>query len=138
METLVKTNIIITIIRIINVHIGDRECVIKANTREYGDVDIYFEDVWECRYCIENAGIIRWERFQRSDELEGSIFEVHNSDYLRYFVCQTDGTLPSDNLKDYLLSDEIDTIFEVISVGHIIQLHTLSRYCANWCFFWLH
>ena len=115
MEKIVKTDFSLTMTHIKKITVGDGECTINVDTQEYGNIDIYFEQIWDCRYCIENGGIVRWANLQRSEGLKGSFFEVENSDYLKYFEEQVEGTMPVDVLTDYLMSDEIDTIFEVLA-----------------------
>ncbi len=115
METLIKSEIVLNISHIKKITGGDRECIVNVDTKECGNVDIYFEHIWDCRYCIENGGIVRWEKLIRSEGIEGSFFEVEESDYIKYFQLQTGGTIPVDSLTDYLMSDELDTIFEVLA-----------------------
>ena len=76
-----------------------------------------FDFVWDIRCSIENAYISRSTKFSHCEEKESSILLVQDSDYLRYFEEQVSGTRPTDEIKDYILFDQIDTVVELLTTG---------------------
>lgn len=55
MEKLINTNLVIHINYIKSIKISDERCVIYADTVDFGAIKMLFDDVWDCRYTIENG-----------------------------------------------------------------------------------
>ena len=75
--------------------------------------------MWDLRYSIENGYIDRFCRFRENllpDLIENSIYIVKNSKYTEYFGVQVSGTIPTDDIVDYLICDNIDTTVEVLAL----------------------
>ena len=68
------------------------------------------------RCSIENAYIDRFSKFCHNEEQESSVLLIQNSDYIQYFEKQVSGTRPVSGLKDYILSDSVDTVMEILTL----------------------
>lgn len=90
---------------------GNQELKIFLTDKKKNQWVLYFDCVWDFRYAIENAFICR------ESELEAisSIYRVENSEYMKYFEQQVAGTYPIDDLKHFLIFDEIDTGLEILT-----------------------
>ena len=80
---------------------------------------IVFNHVWDMRYSIENASIERFYQFRKHLKegiKESSVYLVEDSEYIKYFEKQVSGTRPIDEIKHYIVSDEIDTILDILTV----------------------
>lgn len=75
-----------------------------------------FDFVWDIRCSIENAYIDRFTKFKHCEEKESNILLVQNSDCLRYFEEQISGTRPTNEIKDYIIFDRIDTVIELLTI----------------------
>lgn len=118
MERLINCNIII-----------DIECIEKiSGSNQYFEVLFWAKDkqkyklefnfVWDMRCSIENASIERFCRFREylpEGIIDNSIYTVEDSEYIKYFEKQVDGTRPTDKLKHYILNDSIDTILDILT-----------------------
>lgn len=84
---------------------------------------LVFECVWDMRYSIENASLVRFDGFRKytPDNVrvkDSSIFIVEDSEYIKYFERQVDSTRPVDELTHYIVIDSIDTIIDVLAWRH--------------------
>jgi len=97
---------------------GNQELKIYFTDKEKSKWLLYFDLVWDFRYAIENAflGKCAYMRQQKYAWIEdSSIYIVENSKYIKYFEEQVSGTCPSDDLKHFLIFDEIDTGIEILA-----------------------
>lgn len=115
MEKTINTEIILNITKIKRITVEDGKSIVLVDSKEYGVVEIIFENVWDCRYTIENGIIDRGASIVHEEKVKNSIYEVKESRYIDYFEKQVSGTRPIDMLKDYILYDEIETVFEVLT-----------------------
>ena len=116
MEKLKNCEIIIDIGVIENISGGNQEFDILFSTKTGEKFKLSFRYVWDMRYSTENGYLDRGTKFVREEEQKSSILLVENSEYLKYFENQVSGTLPVDELKNYILFDAIDTVVEVLSL----------------------
>ena len=114
-EILENCEIIIDIWDIITVSGGNQEFEVYFTTPNGEEYKLMFSHVWDLRYCIENAAIDRFADFIRNEK-RSSILNVKNSEYIKYFEQQVSGTLPIDELKDYIRFDEADTVLEILTL----------------------
>jgi hypothetical protein len=94
---------------------GNRQFEVIFTAKDGDRYKLSFDDVWDLRYGIENAYIVRFIDFIRDAKEESSILLVENSKYIKYFEIQADGTLPVDQLKNYILFDKLDTVIEILT-----------------------
>jgi hypothetical protein len=116
MEKIVNCEIIIDIELIENISGGNQYFEIEFVTKEKDRYKLSFDFVWDMRYSIENGYIDKFYKFERSNEVESSIYIVENSDYVKYFENQSSGTLPMKDVKNYILSDKVDTVVEILTI----------------------
>lgn len=116
MEKIVNTNLVFHINVVKSIEIHDERCTVLVDTTEYGDAKLIFDDVWDCRFTIENGIIDRGSKMIHCEETSSSIYEVQDSLYIDYFSNQVSGTRPITDLKDYILFDDVETVFEVLSI----------------------
>jgi len=116
MEKLINCNIIVHIeyIELISGSNQFFEVLFLSKSKE--KFKIVFDSVWDLRCSIENGYIDRFSKFIRNTEQESSILLIENSENLKYFENQISGTLPMDNIKNYILFDAVDTIVEVLTI----------------------
>lgn len=115
MEKTINTEFILNITKIKKITVEDGKSIVLVDSKEYGIVEIIFENVWDCRYTIENGIIDRGTSIIHEEKIKNSIYEVKESRYIDYFKKQVSGTRSIDKLKDYILYDEIETVFEVLT-----------------------
>ncbi len=86
-----------------------------------------FDLVWDFRYAIENAFIDRCYTMERNKtRLEySSIYMVDNSEYISYFKKQISGSLPTDELKHFLIFDKIDTGLEILTMKEPVLISNM-------------
>lgn len=97
---------------------GNQEIKIYLTDKDKNKWLLYFDFVWDFRFAIENAFIDRCALMRQHKDTwieDSSIYEVENSEYIKYFENQVSGTLPIKNLKHYLIFDVIDTGLEILS-----------------------
>jgi len=116
MEKIVNCEIIIDIELIENISGGNQYFEIEFVTKEKDRYKLSFDFVWDMRYSIENGYIDKFYKFERSNEVESSIYIVENSDYVKYFENQSSGTRPMKDVKNYILSDKVDTVVEILTI----------------------
>jgi len=79
---------------------------------------LIFGSVWDIRYSIENASIMRFIEFRKNqpkDLVESGIHVVENSEYIKYLEYQLGGTLPIDEITHYFICDRVDTIIDILA-----------------------
>ena len=78
---------------------------------------LIFDHVWDMKYTTENGCIDRFTKFCRNElNEESSIAIVENSDYIKYFENQVSGTRDVEGLKNYILSDTIETVIDILTI----------------------
>ena len=117
MEKLVNCDIIISIELIEIVSGGNQAFEILFSTRGKEKYKIIFNFVWDMRYSIENGYIDRFSNFVREIKNESNVLLVENSEYVKYFEKQVSGTRSVDQIKNYILFDNIDTVIEILTVS---------------------
>ena len=98
---------------------GNQEFEIIFYTKNKEKYKFIFNNVWDMRYSIENASIERFYQFRKHLKegiKESSVYLVEDSEYIKYFEKQVSGTRPIDEIKHYIVSDEIDTILDILTV----------------------
>ena len=119
MEKLTNCEIIININLITKISGGDRCFEVIFLTADEEEYKITFGRVWDMRWSIENASIDRFCEFRKclpEGIVENGIYLVENSKYIKYFEHQVSGTLPVDELKHFILSDNIDTTLDILTL----------------------
>ena len=119
MEKTINTEFILNITKIKKITVEDGKSIVLVDSKEYGIVEIIFENVWDCRYTIENGIIDRGTSIIHEEKIKNSIYEVKESRYIDYFKKQVSGTRSIDKLKDYILYDEIDGFSPIIINGNL-------------------
>ncbi len=79
---------------------------------------IFFKHVLDFRCSVENGYIDRFCRFRENlapSIIDNGLYLVENSEYTAYFQKQACGTIPVDDIKDYLYADRVDTVIEILS-----------------------
>lgn len=77
---------------------------------------IIFDFVWDLRYSIENGNIDRTSKFLHEEGEKSSVLMIENSEYVKYFENQVSGTRPTEDIRDYILFDSVDTVVEVLTI----------------------
>lgn len=75
-------------------------------------------DVWDIRCSIENASIERFCEFRKylpEGLIDNGVYVVEDSEYIKYFEHQVSGTRPMEEIKHYLISDQIDMMIDVLT-----------------------
>ena len=97
---------------------GNQKFEILFLTKDKEKYKLIFDFVWDMRYSIENASIERFSRFREclpEGIIDNSVYIVENSEYIKYFEKQIDGTMPITELKHYIISDSIDTTCDILT-----------------------
>ena len=96
---------------------GNQELKVFFTDKEKNKWILYFDLVWDFRYAIENAFIDRCYHMEQNKTrtVYSSIYIVEDSEYIKYFENQISGSLPTDELKHFLIFDEIDTGLEILT-----------------------
>ena len=118
MESLKNCDVIMHIELIELISGGNQEFEVLFLTKDQEKYKLVFDFVWDMRYSIENASIERFCRFrERLPEgiIDNGIYRVEDSEYIKYFEKQVDGTMPINELKHYIISDGTDTILDVLT-----------------------
>lgn len=82
---------------------------------------LIFNRVWDMRYSVENASIMRFCEFRKhlpANIIDNGIYVVKESEYIKYFKYQVDETLPTDELTHYILCDRTDTTIDILVDMH--------------------
>jgi len=120
METLRNFDITIDINIINTISGGNQEFEIKFTGKDKEQYKLTFERVWDMRYSIENASIMRFCEFRMhlpEGIVDNSIYVVEDSEYIKYFEYQVAHTRPVDDLIHYNVSDEVDTTLDILAIG---------------------
>jgi hypothetical protein len=115
MERLVNCGIILDIEMIDNISGGNQYFEIFFTTQTKERYMLIFNLVWDMRYSIENGYIDRFYKFIRDVQEVSSVLLVEDSDYIKYFEHQVSGTIPVDDIKNYLVHDAFDTVVEILT-----------------------
>ena len=116
MEKLVNCNWIVDIEVISKITGGAQTYEIEFGSSDGKAYKLTFSTVWDIRCMIENACLDRSTKFCHHEQSKSSILLIQNSAYLEYFKHQVSGTRPTDELKDYIIFDKVDTIIEVLTI----------------------
>ena len=79
---------------------------------------LHFDSVWDFRYAVENAFIDRSYQLEKNEACEGHscMYIVQDSEYIEYFHNQVSGSIPTDELKHFVLFDRIDTGIDILTL----------------------
>lgn len=119
MQRLRNCDIILDIELIELVSGGNEYFEVVFSTKDGSKYKFIFDFVWDMRYSIENASIARFCQFRKclpEELVHNSVYMVEDSDYIKYFEEQVDGTRPVDELKHYVLLDSVDTTLDVLTL----------------------
>jgi len=119
MESLRNCELIIQIEQIESISGGNQKFEVIFSTDNTEKKKLVFDFVWDMRYSIENASINRFCQFRKrlpEGIVNNGIYLVENSDYIKYFAQQVDGTRPIEELKHYIIHDSTDTIIDVLTI----------------------
>ena len=96
---------------------GNEEFRVFFADRNRNQWELYFDQVWDFRYAIENAFIDRCCYLKKEEAWTeiNSIYLVENSEYVKYFEEQASGTRSIDDLKHFLIFDDMDTGLEILT-----------------------
>lgn len=88
---------------------------------------LHFDLVWDFRYAIENAFIDRCYNMEQNKTRSeySSIYVVEDSEYISYFKNQISGSLPTNELKHFLIFDKIDTGLEILTIKEPVLLSNM-------------
>ena len=111
---------------------GNQEFEIIFSTKNKEKYKIIFDFVYDMRFSIENASIDRFYEFRKclpEGLIENGIYIVENSEpeYFSYFEHQVYRTYPVDELKHYILSDNIYTTVDILTD----KMPTLMMFCGT-------
>lgn len=96
---------------------GNREFEIYFSDSVRNKFKLQFNNVLDIRYSVENGFIDRISNMP-VDILENNrIFVLTDSSYFNNFAIQISGTIPTENIKHYLLFDRIDTGIELLTTS---------------------
>lgn len=122
METLVNCNIIVDIVSIDKITGGNQIYEVYFTSTNNIKYKLVFDYVWDFRCSIENAYIDRATKFSHKEIKKSSVLLIQNSEYIKYFERQVSGTRPTDEIKNYILFDSVDTIIEFLVLKEPILL----------------
>jgi hypothetical protein len=96
---------------------GNREFEIYFSDSVRNKFKLQFNNVLDIRYSVENGFIDRISNMP-VDILENNrIFVLTDSSYFNNFTFQISGTIPTENIKHYLLFDRVDTGIELLTTS---------------------
>lgn len=116
MEKLENCNIVIDIESIDKVSGGNQFFEVFFVSSDKIKYKIIFDFVWDFRCSIENAYIDRASKFCHNEREKSSVLLVKDSNYVKYFEEQVSGTRLTNDIKNYILFDSIDTVIEVLTL----------------------
>lgn len=118
MEKLTNCNLVIDIKTIDNIHIctDDHSVHVFAVLSDLTKCRVEFRHVWDFRFSVENATIDRFSKVERRVTKNSSVLTMENSEYIRYFEKQSSGTLPINELKEYIVVDKTDPVISILSL----------------------
>ena len=114
-EKLINCKIIIDIELIDKIVGGNQYFEIYFTTSNNEKYKITFDYVWSIRSSIENAYFKRNSEFQNDAQEKSSVLIIQNSKTIQDFEKQVSGTRLTENLKNYIIFDKVDTIIEVLT-----------------------
>jgi len=120
MERIKNCDIIMDIEMIDNVLGGNRYFEVLLTAKDTTRYKIIFSRVWDLRWSVENASIMRWSHFRTclpEGLIHNSVYVVEDSEYIKYFEHQITGTYPTHDITHYLLHDAIDSTLDVLAVN---------------------
>lgn len=118
METLRNSGFFTTIEKITGIIWDEGQLKITICSNEEKQYTLFFQHIWDFRCATEHGFIDRFCRFRESlspDIVDNGFYIVENSDYVEYFLRQGGMLLLLDDITDYLFSDKVDTVIEVLS-----------------------
>lgn len=118
MERLINGDVIVDIDLIELISGGNEYFEVTYSTKEKEKYKIVFDSVWDMRYSIENASIERFCRFREclpEGIIDSGVYIVEDSEYIKYFERQVDGTMPIGELKHYIIRDSVDTTLDILT-----------------------
>lgn len=116
MENLENCNIVIDIESIDKVSGGNQFFEVFFVSSDKIKYKIIFDFVWDFRCSIENVYIDRASKFCHNEREKSSVLLVKDSNYVKYFEEQVSGTRLTNDIKNYILFDSIDTVIEVLTL----------------------
>jgi len=118
MQSLENCEFVIEILEIEHIVSDSQYFEIFFSTVDGERYKFIFNRVWDMRYSIENASIDRFCKFRKclpEGIIDTCVYVVKNSDYIKYFEQQVSGTLPTDELTHYIVSDRTDTTLDILA-----------------------
>ncbi|TDW20590.1 hypothetical protein EDD63_1112 [Breznakia blatticola] len=115
MEVLVNCNIVVDIETIENISGSNQYFEIIFSTPNKDQYKLKFDSVWDIRCATENGYIDRFSKFERNVKKKSNILMIENSKYKKYFEHQSSGTRPMEEIENYIISDMIDTVIELLT-----------------------
>ena len=94
---------------------GDGECSLFFLDRGGRKGRLRFPGVYDFRYAIENAFIGRSMNLSGNKDTGFDI--VEDSEYIKYFERQAGDTIPTDDVRHYVVFDKTDTGIEILACG---------------------
>lgn len=94
---------------------GNRECVINFVDKQNRRGQLFFVNVFDFRYAIENAFIDRLSNIPQSVLGGNSIYIVDKSDFKSRFEKQISGTISVESIRHVVVFDEVDTGIEILT-----------------------
>jgi len=117
MQKLANCEFIINIERIEHLFIEGLRLEIVFSTTDKKRHKFIFDGVLDIRCSIENASIDRFCEFRKcltGGIIDNSVYVVEDSEYIKYFEHQVSGTHSIDELNHYIVSDNLDTIVDIL------------------------
>ncbi|MEY9972737.1 hypothetical protein ABH966_003113 [Lysinibacillus sp. RC46] len=94
--------------------------MIYFSNRVNNKFKLQFNDVLDIRYSIENGFIDRVSNMPVDILKNNRMFVLTDSSYFNNFTLQISGTIPTDNIKHYLLFNRVDTGVELLTTNEPI------------------
>lgn len=116
MEVLVNCDIVVSIENVDKILMENQLCEVFFTATDQNKYKIVFDFVWDFRCAIENAYIDRASKFCHNEKEKSSILLIQNSKYVKYFEEQVSGTRPTNELKNYIVFDSVDTVIELLTL----------------------
>lgn len=113
MEKIKNSGIIIGIKRILQINVGENnEILVQAKNKEY--YKIIFNNIMDLRCLSKSVYHDRLSQMQSNENVKSSVILIADSKYLGYFKHESRSTIPIDSLNDYLITDDIGCLVEVL------------------------
>jgi hypothetical protein len=119
MEKLVNCKIIMDVEIIDNISGANQYFEVMITAKDKTKYKIILNHVWDMRWSIENASIDRWYQFRKclpEGLIHNSVYMVEDSEYIKYFEYQISGTYPTNELKHYILHDNVDSTLDILTL----------------------